>query len=194
MLIRSDLLHRHLERHRNQAKKGSTASLPSPTKSLSSSYEGHNRNVRSLSIDGTPRSGLPERSPILLSPTHFAPSHVQTILPSTAQAPNGLQSQPCPLLMQSMVPNMSLHHEYAVPQSMYPQDMPSNSSNSPANGGIVIPASPNTLLDVNAKWDHLFQGGGIFEMNSLVAFDADFGNLTPPDFSVITRRRALIAA
>ena len=50
-----------------------------------------------------------------------------------------------------------------------------------------MPASPNTaagVFEINAKWDHLFQGGGIFEMSSVFDLDSEFGNLTPPDLSV----------
>jgi hypothetical protein len=92
--------------------------------------------------------------------------------------------------MQSMVPGMSLPEYTPLTQPIYTTDMHhSSATNSPMNPSIVIPASPNTaagVFDINAKWDHLFQGGGIFEMSSIFGVDSEFGNLTPPDLSVCT--------
>lgn len=96
--------------------------------------------------------------------------------------------QPCISPMQSMVPGMALPHDYALSQPMFTQDIHhANAHNNPLNAGIVIPASPNntTVFDINAKWDHLFQGGGIFDTSSIFTVDSEYGNLTPPDLSVL---------
>ena len=188
MLIRSDLLHRHLDRHRHQAQKINTTPLASPTKSLPSPYGNatHSRNIRSMSVDEIPRLHPQEPSPTHIAPGHFVNQHVQPILPAPSNAANGMPLQQCVSPMP-MVQNMPIQHEYTIPQTMFNHDMQSNSTNSPVNGtngSIVIPASPSTSFDVNAKWDHLFQGGGIFEMSSLFGFDAEFGHLTPPEFTV----------
>jgi hypothetical protein len=115
--------------------------------------------------------------------------HSQPILPAPTHVPNGMSLQSCISPMQPMIPSMPLHHDYAIPQPMFTHGIHSNSTNSPVSGGIVIPASPNgAVFDVNAKWDHLFQGGGIFDMSSLFGFDAEFGHLTPPEFSVIHQK------
>jgi hypothetical protein len=97
--------------------------------------------------------------------------------------------QPCISPMQSMVPGISLPQDYSsLPQPLFTPDIHhSSANNSPMNPSIVIPASPNTsagVFDINAKWDHLFQGGGIFEMSSVFGLDSEFGNLTPPELSV----------
>jgi hypothetical protein len=64
------------------------------------------------------------------------------------------------------------------------------------NSSIVIPASPNSsaVYDMNAKWDHLFQGGGIFEMSSIFGVEYEYGNLTPPPISVISLAFSLMTA
>jgi hypothetical protein len=130
----------------------------------------------------------------MISPGQYVPAHVQTILPAPPQAMNGMSLQSCSP-MQSMVSNMGFHQGYPIAQPGFAQDMQSNSTNSSANGSIVIPASPTSaLFDVNAKWDHLFQGGGIFDMSSLFGFDSEFGHLTPPEFSVVTSIEVLIVA
>lgn len=96
--------------------------------------------------------------------------------------------QPCISPIQSMVPGMSLPQDYtALPQPMFSSDMHHSSAhNSPIPASIVVPASPNnaSVYDMSSKWDHLFQGGGIFEMTSILGMEAEFGNLTPPDISV----------
>jgi hypothetical protein len=97
--------------------------------------------------------------------------------------------------MQSMVPGMALSHEYGLPQPMFTSDVHHSSNhNSPAMNaqGIVIPASPNSsaVFDPSAKWDHLFQGGGIFEMSSIFGVEYEYGNLTPPPISVSSPKAA----
>jgi len=96
--------------------------------------------------------------------------------------------------MQSMVPGMGLSHEYGLPQPMFaPEVHHSSNQNSPAMNaqGIVIPASPNSSAAFdpnakweNAKWEHLFQGGGMLEMSSIFGVEYEYGNLTPPPVSI----------
>ena len=192
----SDLLHRHIDRHRHQQQKIHAAGLQSPlhspaAKSLSSPYAGNPRPMRSLSAESIPRSAIRDHPPQPLMHTnhYISNQHVQPLLPSPSNGPTGMSMQPCISPMQSMVPGMTLSQDYpSIPQQMFTHDVHHHSSttNSPLNTGLVIPASPNNaaVFDMNAKWDHLFLGGGIFEMSSIFGIDSEFGNLTPPDLSV----------
>jgi hypothetical protein len=196
----SDLLHRHLDRHRHQQQKQHSASASqnhhSPVvKTLSSPYSNHHRPIRSLSSEDIPRS-FRDPSTNLVSANHYIPSqHVHhPILPAPSHGPTGLPMQPCIAPMQSMVPGMALPHEY-LPHPMFSTDVHhASNQNSPAMNaqGIVIPASPNSsaAFDPNAKWDHLFQGGGIFEMSSIFGVEYEYGNLTPPPISVSSPENA----
>ena len=181
------------DRHRHQQQKIHAASVQSPThhspsKSLGSPYGG--RPARSLSAETIPRSVLRDQPPPLIHPSHpyLASQHMRPDIASPSHGPTGMSLQPCISPMQSMVPGMSLPEYTPLTQPMYAPDMHhSNATNSPMNPSIVMPASPNTaagVFDINAKWDHLFQGGGIFEMSSIFGVDSEFGNLTPPDLSV----------
>jgi len=194
---RSDLLHRHIDRHRHQQQKIHAASVQSPlqspaAKSLSSPYAGNPRPVRSLSAESIPRSAIRNHPPQPLMHTnhYMSNQHVQPLLPSPSHGPTGMSLQPCISPMHSMVPGMTLSQEYpAMPQPIFANDMHhSSTTNSPMNPSIVMPASPNNaaVFDMNTKWDHLFLGGGIFEMSSILGIDSEYGNLTPPDLSVFT--------
>jgi hypothetical protein len=183
---RSDLLHRHLDRHRQQAQKihnqNGIRGTPSPTRSISSPYGGHHRTIRSLSADDIPRSMVQDHSPGIMSQNHYVPNQqVQPILPAPHHGPNGMGMQQC-ISPMSMVSSMTLHPDY--PQPMY-HDIHQSHSNSPVNGHMVVPPSPNpNVLDPSTRWDHLFQGGGIFETSSIFGIDSEFSQLTPPDLSI----------
>jgi hypothetical protein len=126
----------------------------------------------------------------LIHPNHYLASHaVHPILPAPTHGPTGIPLQQCLHPVPSNLPGMALSHEYgSFPQPMFASDMqhPGHTS-SPLNAGIVIPASPNSsgVFDINTKWDHLFQGGGIFEMSSIFGIESEFGNVTPPALSVL---------
>ena len=190
----SDLLHRHIDRHRHQQQKIHAVSVQAPShhssaKSLGSPYGNNPRPVRALSAETIPRSAIRDHPPLIHTNHYLTSQHVQPILPSPSHGPTGMPLQPCISPMQSMVPGISLPQEYgSISQPLFTPDMHHSSAhNSPMNPSIVIPASPNTsagVFDINAKWDHLFQGGGIFEMSSIFGIDSEFGNLTPPQLSV----------
>lgn len=202
-LLFSDLLHRHLDRHRHQAQKlhnsnpnsnaPQTQQLPRqvPAKPMSSPYP-NSRPARSMSTNDIPRAFMREHTSAAPIVNHnpYMPgqqSHVQPILPAPPpHGPGGMHLQQCIAPMQSMVPGMPLAHEYSLPQPMFPSDMHQSHVNS-LNAGIVMPSSPGNgpVFDINAKWDHLFQGGGIFDMSSVFTIDSEYGNLTPPELSVL---------
>jgi hypothetical protein len=165
--------------------------LQSPaSKSLSSPYGGNPRPVRSLSAESIPRSSLRDHPPQpLMHTSHYMSNqHVQPLLPSPSHGPTGMSMQPCISPMQAMVPGIALPQDYpSMQQPMFTHDIHhSRTTNSPMNQSIVMPASPNNaaVFNMNAKWDHLFLGGGIFEMSSVFGVDSEFGNLTPPELSV----------
>lgn len=180
------------------------ASLHSPThhaqasKSLSSPYTNH-RPARSLSAETIPRSAvIRDQQPAFIHTNHhyIANQHVQPLLPSPSHGPPGMSLQPCLSPMQPLVPGLPLPQEYPqLPQPIFAPDLHTPTSNhGPMNPNMMLPASPNPaagVFDINAKWDHLFQGGGIFEMSSVFGVDSEFGNLTPPDLSVSRFPQAL---
>lgn len=190
----SDLLHRHIDRHRHQQQKLHAASAQSSVihspvaKTLSSPYAGNHRSLRSLSSDSIPRSIIREQPSLIHTGHYITSQHVQPVLPSPSHGPPTIPLQPCISPMQSIVPGINLPQEYPpLAQPIFPPEMHhSSAANSPLNPSIVIPASPNNaaMFDLNAKWDHLFMGGGIFEMGSISGVESEFGNLTPPDLSV----------
>jgi len=173
------------------------ASLHSPThhaptsKSLSSPYTNH-RPTRSLSAETIPRSTvIRDQQPAFIHTNHhyIANQHVQSLLPSPSHGAPGMSLQPCLSPMQPLVPGLPLPQEYPqLPQPIFAVDLHAPTSNhGPMNPNMMLPTSPNPaagVFDINAKWDHLFQGGGIFEMSSVFGVDSEFGNLTPPDLSV----------
>jgi hypothetical protein len=92
-------------------------------------------------------------------------------------------------MQHSLVPGLPLPQEYPqLPQPIFTPELHTpTTNNAPMNPGMVLPNSPNPgagVFEMSAKWDHLFQGGGIFEMSSIFGVDSEFGNLTPPDLSV----------
>lgn len=194
---RSDLLHRHIDRHRQQAQKIHTANLQSPThhtpisNSLSSPYANH-RPVRPLSAENISRTNLiRDQQPAFIHTNHhyISNQHVQQLLPSPSHGGQDMSLQPCLSPMQPLVPGLPLPQEYPqLPQPIFGPDIHTpNTHNSVMNPPMVLPTSPNPatgVFDINPKWDHLFQGGGIFEMSSIFGVDSEFGNLTPPDLSV----------
>lgn len=191
----SDLLHRHIDRHRHQQQKIHAASVQSPlhspaSKSLTSPYAGNPRPMRSLSAESIPRSAIRDHlpQPLMTTNHYISNQHVQPLLPSPSHSTTGMSLQPCISPMHSMVPGMTLSQEYpAMPQPMFGNDLHhSSTTNSPMNPSIVIPSSPNNaaVFDMNTKWDHLFLGGGIFEMSAFLGIDSEYGHLTPPDLSV----------
>jgi hypothetical protein len=199
----SDLLHRHLDRHRHQQQKIHSSNAtppqrPATLKNVSMPYMGHPRPIRSVSADEIPRTLIRDQSAPMVSHGHYNLSnqHMHPILPVPSHGPSGMPLQGCITPIHSMVHSMPLPHEYGVPQQMFPSDMHHNNHHgSPINAGIVIPASPggSAVFDMNAKWDHLFQGGGIFDM-SVFTMDSEFGNLSPPDPSVCRQKTLLMCS
>ena len=160
--------------------------LHSPT--AKAPYPGNARPFRSLSAESIPRSAMRNPPPPLIhAAAYMSPQHGQQLLPSPSHGPTALPLQPCVSPMQPIMPTVTLSPDYPpIATPLFAPDIHSaGPSTSPMNQNMVLAASPNNaIFDVNAKWDHLFQGGGIFEMSSVFGIDSEFGNLTPPDLSV----------
>jgi hypothetical protein len=157
---------------------------------MSSPYP-NTRPGRSLSADDIPRNFVRDHtSAQMVTHAYMTGQHVQPILPAPPPHGSGaMHLQQCMTPMQSMVPGMPLGHDYSISQPMFSSDMhhhPSAHVN-PLNAGIVMPSSPSNgaAFEMNTKWDHLFQGGGIFDMSTVFTVDSEFGNLTPPELSVL---------
>jgi hypothetical protein len=194
----SDLLHRHVDRHRSQQQKIHTANAqpppnnpPSAVRSQSSPYPtSQHRPHRSLSADTVPRSVLRDPPPNLMHTQYIASPVSHSLLPSPSHNSSLLQQCLSPLHPgMPVVQPLGVHHDYTLQQTMFTTDMHhhSHNPNSPMNApGLIVPASPNpsSVFEMNAKWDHLFQGGGIFELSSFLGAESEYGNLTPPSVSV----------